>query len=156
MVRKFPIFILCCIILFACVDKNTHISFRSLKNTEWNKDSICQFEIKISDTINPHQIFIQTRNDNMYPYRNIWLFVDFQTPSGNVRRDTIGIGLADDFGKWNGQGLSMNKMEVCYEESFIFRQSGNYVFSIRHGMRDDILKGISEIGIKISRPLKNY
>jgi len=149
MMHKFSIFILSCLILFACVNKNAHIDFRSFKNAEWNKDSICQFEVNISDTINPYQIFIETRNDNSYPYRNIWLFVDIKTPLENIRKDTIGFDLADDFGKWLGQGFSIYELEVPYEKSFIFRQQGNYVFSIRHGMRDDVLKGINEVGIKL-------
>ena len=148
--RKFSIFILSCLILSACVNKNTHIDFYSFKNAKWDKDSICQFKVNISDTINPYQIFIETRNDNSYPYRNIWLFVDIKTPSENIRKDTIGFDLADDFGKWFGQGISVYKLEVLYEKSIIFPQSGNYVFSIRHGMRDDVLKGISEVGIKWS------
>jgi len=128
-----------------------HISFHSFKNAEWDKDDICQFEISISDTISPHQIFIETRNNNSYPYRNLWLFVDIQTPSGSVRRDTLCFDLANDFGKWYGQGLSLYKLEVRYEESFIFRKSGTYTFSFQHGMRDDVLKGISEIGIKVKK-----
>ena len=147
--RKFSIFILCCLILSACVDKNTHIDFRSFKNAEWDKDSVCQFKVNISDTINPYQIFIETRNNTSYPYSNIWLFVDIKTPSGDVRKDTIGFNLADDFGKWYGQGFSVYELEVPYEKSFIFRQSGDYVFSIKHGMRDEALKGISGIGIKL-------
>ena len=149
--RKFFVFILCSLILSACLDQNTHIDFRSFKNTEWDKDNICQFEFNISDTINPHQIFIETRNNNSYPYSNIWLFVDIKTPLGNLRKDTIGFDLADNFGKWYGQGISLYKLEVVYEKSFIFRQPGTYVFSIKHGMRDDVLKGISEIGIKLTK-----
>ncbi len=147
--RKFSIFILCCLVLSACVNKDTHIDFHSFKNAEWEKDSVYQFEVNISDTINPHQILIETRNNNLYPYQNIWLFVDLKTPSGNVRKDTIGFDLADNFGKWYGQGFSVYELEIPYEKSFIFRQPGDYVFSIRHGMRDDILKGINEIGIKL-------
>ena len=148
--RKSAIFILCYIILSACINKNTHIDFRSFKNAEWDKDSICQFEVSILDTINPYQIFIETRNNNSYPYRNIWLFVDIKTPSGNIRKDTLGFDLADDFGKWYGQGISVYKLEALYEKSFIFRQPGSYMFTIRHGMRDDILKGINEVGIKLT------
>ena len=147
--RKFSIFILCCIIFSACVKNDAHIDFYSFKNAEWNKDSVCQFKVNISDTINPHQIFIKTRNNNLYPYQNIWLFVDIKTPLGNIRKDTINFDLADEFGEWYGQGFSVYELEVPYEKTFIFRQPGNYIFSIRHAMRDDVLKGINEIGIKI-------
>ncbi|MDR0231616.1 MAG: gliding motility lipoprotein GldH [Dysgonamonadaceae bacterium] len=149
--RSFSIFILSCLMLSACVEKNTHIGFLSLKNAEWDKDSIFQFEVNITDTINPYQFFIETRNNNLYPYRNIWLFIDIQTPSGDIRKDTIGYDLADDFGKWLGKGISVYKFQVPYEKSFIFPQSGNYVFSIKHAMREDVLTGISEIGIKLTK-----
>ena len=144
-------FILCCILLPACVNKNTYTDFHSFKNGEWDKDSICHFEVNISDTINPHQIFIETRNSNLYPYQNIWLFIELKTPSGNIRNDTIGFDLADDFGKWLGKGINIYKLERPYEESFIFRQSGIYTFSIRQGMRDKVLKGITEIGVKVTK-----
>ena len=149
--NRLLLFILCCFFLSACLNKNTYTDFHSLKNGEWNKDSICHFEVSISDTINPHQIFINTRNNDLYPYQNIWLFVDIKTPLGNIRKDTIGFYLADDFGKWLGKGINVYKLEIPYEEYFIFRQSGTYSFSIRQGMRDDVLKGMNEIGIKLTK-----
>ena len=149
--NKFLLFILCSFLLSACINQNTYTDFCSLKNGEWNKDGICCFDINVSDTINPHQIFIETRNNSLYPYRNIWLFVDIQTPSGNIRKDTIGFDLADDYGNWLGKGINVYKLERPYEKSFIFRQPGIYTFSIRQGMRDDVLKGINEIGIKLAK-----
>ena len=149
--NKFLLFILCSFLLSACINQNTYTDFHSFKNGEWNKDSIYHFEVNISDTINPHQIFVETRNNNLYPYRNIWLFIKLETPSGSVRKDTIGFDLADDYGEWLGKGINIYKLERLYEESFVFRQPGIYTFSIRQGMRDDVLKGINEIGIKLTK-----
>ncbi|MCL2650467.1 MAG: gliding motility lipoprotein GldH [Candidatus Azobacteroides sp.] len=149
--NKFLLFIMCCFLLSACTNKNTYTCFRSFKNAEWDKDSIPHFEINISDTINPHQIFVETRNNNLYPYQNIWLFIEIKTPSGNIRKDTLSFDLADNFGKWYGKGINIHRLVVPYEKSIIFRQQGNYTFSIRHGMRDDVLKGISEVGIKLTK-----
>lgn len=149
--NKFLPFILCCILLAACVNKNIYTDFHSFKNGEWNQDSICYFEVNISDTISPYRISIETRNNNLYPYRNIWLFIEIITPSGSVRKDTIGFDLADNYGNWLGKGLSVYELEHIYENSFIFRQPGIYTFSVKQGMRDDVLRGVNEIGIKLTK-----
>ena len=147
--RKFFTLIMCCFIIGACTNNSIYTDFRSLKNTKWDKDSICVFEVLITDTLTPRNIYIDIRNNNNYPYKNLWLFSDIQTPSGQIRRDTLNCELANEFGKWHGQGISTYELQIRYESSFIFRQSGIYSFSIRHGMRDEQLNGISEIGIKI-------
>ena len=138
-------------ILSACVYKNenVHTDFRSLKNSEWNKDSICRFKVDIQDISHPYSIAILIRHDNNYPYRNLWLFSNITTPSGAVRQDTLNCELADDMGRWYGKGISVYKFEAPYEQSITFPQSGVYTFSIQHGMRDDILKNVSEVGIKL-------
>ncbi len=148
--HKFPIFILCCFIFSACINNNSDTKFYSFKNSEWYKDSVCRFEIMITDTLTPHKICLEIRNNNKYPYQNIWLFSDIETPAGKVRQDTLNCELADEFGKWYGQGISVYELEINYEQAFIFPQSGIYTFSIRQGMRDDVLKGITEIGIKVT------
>ena len=150
--RKLLIF---CTVVFsalsACTNKNVYTDFYSLKNAEWDKDSICRFEFEITDTLNPLNVFVEIRNNNNYQYSNLWLFIDIKTPSGAIRRDTMNCKLADDMGKWYGQGISIYEFEAPYEKSVIYTQSGIYTLSIRHGMRNNILEGITEIGFKLQK-----
>jgi len=148
--RKLLTFSVIILILSACTNENVYTDFYSFKNSEWNKDSICRFNVEIKDTLAPHYMSIIIRHNDNYPYRNLWLFVDISTPSGATRCDTLGCELADDMGKWFGKGISIYKLEAPYENYIIFPQRGVYTFSIRQGMREEILKNISEIGIKLT------
>lgn len=96
-------------------------------------------------------VSLEIRNNNDYPFRNIWLFVDFQAPGGDVRTDTVGVDLADVYGKWHGSGISLYSLSIPYEKAVRFPQKGAYTYSIRQGMRENPLKGISDIGLKISK-----
>ena len=125
------------------------MSFHSFKNAEWDKDSICQFKVEINDTLTPHYISVVIRHNDNYSYRNLWLFIDISSPFGTVRCDTLDCELADNLGNWLGQGISVYQFEKPYEKYIRFPRSGVYTFSICQGMRDDMLKNISEVGIKL-------
>lgn len=139
-----------CLLCFSsCTHQEAYYRFHSFDNSVWHKDSVACFEVSVADSLSAHDVFLEIRNNNAYPYKNIWLFVDFELPSGSVRKDTIECILADEFGKWYGNGLSLYNLTVPYEENLIFPQTGIYTYKIRQAMRNDILTGISDIGVKI-------
>ena len=67
------------------------------------------------------------------------------------RADTISADLADVYGKWYGKGMSLYNLSIPYETSVLFPDTGIYVYSIRQGMRENPLKGITDIGLKVSK-----
>lgn len=145
-------FLLIPIILCNCTDKDSYSNYHSFKKSEWNKSDVGHFEVPVSDTINPYDIYLELRNNREYEYRNLWMFVSIETPSGNIRQDTVNCLLADNIGNWYGKGFSLYHVEIPYEKSITFPRKGNYIFKIQQGMREDILKGISDIGIRITKP----
>jgi len=97
---------------------------------------------------------LQIRNNNLYPYQNLWLFVAEKQPDGTIVRDTVECMLADEYGKWVGTGISIFNSDIPIRVGYTFPQRGQYTFTIRQGMRDERLKGIEQIGIRIER-IKN-
>ncbi len=135
--------------LTACSHNEKYSSFYSFPQSVWYKDTIARFEVHISDTLSYHDVFIDIRNTNDYPYKNLWLFVSFETPSGQFRKDTLECLMADDFGKWYGKGISLYELSVPYEQKIRFPHSGVYTYSIQQGMRNDLLEGINDVGIRL-------
>jgi gliding motility-associated lipoprotein GldH len=134
----------------ACSRNSYYEHYQSISDTGWNKDSVARFQIDISNISEPFDILINVRHTNKYPYQNFWLFISETSPSGKTTQDTIECYLADNRGKWLGSGLSsIYTMPVLIQQSRRFSQAGKYSFAIRHGMRDDVLAGISDIGIEI-------
>ena len=137
--------------LVSCSHNEIFFEYHSFKKEGWDRKDAAAFHINTNNTTDLFDVSLEIRNNNDYPFRNIWLFVDSQTPGGKVRTDTIGVDLADVYGKWYGKGISLYSLTIPYETGIRFRQEGTYTYFIRHGMREDRLKGISDIGLKISK-----
>ena len=139
------------LLLTACAKDEIFSEFRSFPNAEWDKQQAIRFEAPVHDVSVPYHVNIELRHNNHYPFRNIWLFVEYQTPSGSMRMDTLDTYLADVYGKWYGRGISLYSCSFGYQENVQYPDTGTYVYTIRQGMRADVLKGISDIGLRITK-----
>jgi len=137
--------------IFSCAHNEVFFEYHSFTNSEWNRNEPAVFNVIIADNSQPYDVSIELRNDNSYPFSNIWLFIDYKMPNGSVRADTIGAELADVYGKWYGKGMSLYNLSITYEKMVLFPDTGTYTYSISQGMRENTLKGISDIGLKVSK-----
>ena len=125
-----------------------------IPNEEWNKNQVMTFEIPVTDTINGYRIVVNVRNSNEYPYSNLFLFLTTYSPKGNSVKDTLEMTLADDKGKWLGSGFGgVWSTEAPLRNNMVIRfpSSGVYKMEVVQAMRDDVLKGIKDIGIEVER-----
>lgn len=153
--RKTQLFVLLLILVtvaFSCDRSRFYDHTVNVPGDGWHKDSTAVFNVEISDTIGLYKFYINLRNNNDYLYSNFYLFLNSTLPNGELARDTIELTLADRSGKWLGKGfgrLKDNQVEVRYGLRFPLR--GNYLFEIEQAMRDTVLVGIENIGIRIER-----
>ena len=147
------IFLLISPVLFYACDKNQVFEKNiSVAENGWNKDSVITFNVPISDTIQNHDFFINVRNDIKYKYSNLWLFVEINQPGNNSVTDTFDITLADPSGKWLGEGFGgVKNQQVIFKRNVYFPVSGDYKINIQQGMRENVLKGITDVGIRIEK-----
>jgi gliding motility-associated lipoprotein GldH len=138
-------------LLSACSQPEIYSEFRAFPNAEWDKREAIRFEVPIHNLSVPYHVTIQLRHNDFYPFRNIWLFVEYQTPSGSTRTDTLSTDLADAYGKWYGSGISLYSCPLPYQLHVQYPDTGTYTYTIRQGMRSDVLKGISDIGLRVSQ-----
>jgi gliding motility-associated lipoprotein GldH len=118
----------------------------------WDKDREYHFTCLIDDTTALYTITFEVRNNNFYPYQNLWIFYTEKSPGGlYVKRDTVECMLADEFGKWQGKGISLFQSGFAIRTRYTFAEKGSYTFSFRQGMRSDTLKGIRDIGLRIEK-----
>lgn len=138
--------------LASCDRKKVYESYRELHPKGWNKDSLAVFNVQLTDTTNIHNLYINIRNKGTYPYSNLYLFLTVGSPDGTSLTDTIEVTLADPSGKWKGSGIgSLFDNQILYKSGVFFPHSGNYSFTLKQGMRDNLLEGIRDIGIRIER-----
>lgn len=141
--------------LIGCKKPSVYNEFIAMPVNGWNLDSLAVFRVDINQPQIPHDLYIQIRNESRYPNSNLWLFIDVVSPDGHLQRDTLECQLADVNGKWLGSGWgSLYTLQCPYRMNTKFSAAGTYVFRMAHGMRQDDLLGIKNIGLRVEKKWK--
>lgn len=134
-------------LLTACTSDIVYSRFMPIPSEKWHVDSVAQFDYSIADTTADYQLLVYVRHTERYPYQNMWLFL-----SNGTMSDTIEFYLADDRGQWLGnKHHGFIEMPVLIEDSYHYADTGVYHLSVQQAMRDTLLRGITDIGLEISR-----
>lgn len=147
--KKFIAACVTCFLCFSCENEAVYDQYQAIQNTSWEKNKEYYFTFLIEDISVPYDLTLEVRNNNMYPYQNLWVFCSEELPIGPLKRDTIECMLADEFGKWYGDGISLFQSSFPIRSAYYFPVKGQYTFSFRQGMRNDQLPGIQEIGLRV-------
>ncbi len=142
------------VLLFLTGCDNTGIFNQTVEINEatWPFEKEIHFESQIEDTVNLHDVVINLRTGKTYEYSNLWLFVDFRYPNGKTYTDTIECPLAYPDGRWVGStGPGYVNTAIIIKKDMVFPAAGDYKINVRHGMRDDTLSEIKNIGLRIQR-----
>ena len=123
-----------------------------IENALWPKTKQVEFAFDIEDTEQLYNLTINIRNKNAYPYSNIYLLVEMTSPDEKYFTDTLEFSLADKTGRWKGSGIGnvwLNQFPLVKGVKMLV--PGTYTVKIGHGMRDDSLVAISDVGIRLEK-----
>ena len=141
----------------SCNNSLQYSRYKATSSGIWAKDDIVSFELAEMDSVRSHNMFIMIRNDNTFPYSNLFLIAQMTTPDETVIRDTLEYEMAAPDGRWLGKGAgSIHENKLWYKENIVFSPPGVYTIEISHAMRQngkvegiDNLIGITDVGIEI-------
>ncbi len=144
------------IALSSCDEKRVFDEYKSV-GTEWHRDSIVNFRLPEMDTINKYNLFVNIRNNNDYPFNNLFLIVALDLPNGMTKIDTLEYMMAAPDGTLLGEGFTdIKNNKLFYKENAVFKPAGEYNVSIGHAVRKngkiagvESLQGITEVGFRI-------
>ncbi|MEN3323869.1 gliding motility lipoprotein GldH [Mariniflexile soesokkakense] len=156
------LFLLIISFVFTSCDPNRVFDVYQPIPNKWHKDSVVTFNIKVPDSTNAYNLFINLRNTNVYKYNNIFLIVEMVFPHGKTVKDTLEYKMADPSGKLLGIGLTdIKENKLWYKEQVVFKEKGEYVVNIQQAMRENgkvngvvELEGITDVGFRIEKPIK--
>ena len=149
-------FVLCiCMVCAVSCDKNeVYYSYHELKNGEWSKFDTLKFDID-SSLVAPnanYKITVELSINNNYSYRNIWLYAQDNISDSTFLNYSQQYTLADEYGKWYGSGFgAIYQISLNYKHAVRFNEKRDYCIKLLHGMRDEPLKNIEKVGIKIEK-----
>lgn len=144
------------LLVSSCDKKRVFDEYRPFDG-KWNKDSIVSFAFNQKDTVSRYNLFVNIRNNNNYPFSNIYLIVQMQQPGGLTKVDTLEYQMANPDGTLMGEGFSdVKESKLWYKENLIFPKAGKYNVTIQQAVRNtgkitgvQELDGITDIGFRI-------
>ena len=136
--------------LASCNSGIVYHEYITINEASWHRDSLLHYEVTIDDSLAVNNFFINIRNNNDYPYSNLYLFVTTQFPNGHTTTDTIECILAGKDGRWLGSGSGrIKENKIMLQQALRFPITGQYHFYLEQGMREEKLQGIEDIGFSI-------
>jgi gliding motility-associated lipoprotein GldH len=150
---------LCCssVLLFSSCDKARMFEQnQKINDYIWDVKDVKTFTVDVSDTISPHNFFINVRNADSYPFSNLYVFIKTTFPNGRFSHDTVECILANPEGHWLGKGLGdIWDNQIPFKKTKRFPLKGKYTFQLEQGMRVSRLPQIMDVGLRIEKTIKN-
>ena len=152
-VKQINLFLIVTLLLVSCGESGVIVNqSQSIEGAKWTSSDSIVYDFEITDTLNYYDFSILVRNTENYMWSNIYLFSDLRFPNGKVRRDTIEVLLADEYGYWVGHNSgTIVTTSAKFMKHRKFPLSGKYKISITHGMREPILEEVTDVGIKVKQ-----
>lgn len=124
----------------------------TIPNKIWDINEHATFTVDVQDITTPYNMYLNFDVDKKYPYSNLWVFIKSKSPSGMVTYDTLNCEFLDEEYKWRGQkkGSSYN-LNSSFVDSVMFPEQGKYIFEIQHGLRQEKVEFINEIGFLVDK-----
>jgi gliding motility-associated lipoprotein GldH len=142
--------------LSACQTVDLYEKNVSIPAHEWKSSFKPQFRFLIKDTA-AYELYIVIRHNEKYAYNNIWLNLSTQFPGDTtIRTVPYELPLANNEG-WIGKETAMDDL---YEhrilitpanQPIIFPRPGEYIFTIAQIMREDPLRHVLNVGLRIEK-----
>jgi gliding motility-associated lipoprotein GldH len=93
------------------------------------------------------------RHTDAYIYNNIWLALGSQAPGDTMRFQNINLELGNDAMGWEGTGMDdiFEIRKNITNGPIPFKKTGDYTFTIAQIMRENPLKHILNVGIRVEK-----
>ena len=144
------------VLFISCDKKRVFDEYKSVGNS-WHKDSIVSFQLPELDKSKSYNLFVNVRDNNDYPFNNLFLIVSLEQPDKKIVVDTLEYQMANPDGSLMGNGFTdVKENKLFYKDKADFKLKGNYKVKIQHAARQSgkitgvkTLNGISEVGFRI-------
>ncbi|MBQ7513145.1 MAG: gliding motility lipoprotein GldH [Prevotella sp.] len=140
-----------CGVMTACID---HIMYHHYEHTPlsgWERNDTLNFMVPRAKQQGQYLEEIGVRINGDYPFLGLRLIVS-QTvyPSGKTLADTLECELIDKNGTAKGDGITMYQYQFPLT-TLQLAEGDSLSVAIRHDMKREILPGIADIGVKLSK-----
>ena len=155
-IKNSILFLIVALLVISCDKNRVFDEYKSVGNS-WHKDSIVSFELPQLSQEKKFNLFVTLRDNNAYPFNNIFLIVSMEQPNKKVLVDTLEYQMTEADGSLLGDGFTdVKESKLFYKENVMFNLKGKYKVDIQQANRQTgkvpgvaKLEGISDVGFRI-------
>lgn len=155
-IKNSLLLLLLAILIVSCDKKRVFDEYKSVGNS-WHKDSTVTFDLPQFDASKKYNLYVNVRDNNDYPFNNLFLIVAMEQPNKKTVVDTLEYQMANPDGTLLGEGFSdVKESKLFYKDKEEFKLKGTYKIHIKQAVRQtgkvtgvENLKGITEIGFRV-------
>ncbi len=159
MILKKKYWIKTCLLFFvamhfvSCVKIDLYEKDVAIPRQQWYYNNTPSFTFDITDTTSMYNLYIVLRHTDAFEYNNIWLRLGTKTPGDTTEYQNLNLSLATDANGWDGTGTDdiFEVRKNITPGPVPFRRPGQYTFSIAQIMRENPLKHVLDIGLRIEK-----
>ncbi len=135
-----------------CIHINLFEKQVAIPSQGWKYDFKPNYSFEIRDTATRYYIYIVIRHKDLYQFNNIWLRVGSAAPGKQMEFHNVNVTLAGT-DSWDGTGMDdiYEVRKMISPGAVSFRSSGTYSFSIAQIMRENPLRYILDVGIRLEK-----
>ena len=125
----------------------------AIPQQQWESSFKPELNFAISDTASLYNIYIVLRHTEAYNFNNIWIKAAVQQPGDPaVKSQQYDLTLATNEKGWLGSAMDdIYENRVLIQPETKFRKAGDYHFTLEQVMREDPLKHILNVGIRVEK-----
>lgn len=150
--KQLYFFLLIAMLIGGCIKIDLYEKQVAIPSQKWSYDFTPEFSFEIKDTTSQFLIYITIRHTELYQFNNIWLKVGSKAPGDSIRVQDINLKLASS-SQWDGTGMGdiYEVRKLISPGPVSFRKAGNYTFTISQIMRENPLKYIMNVGLRLEK-----
>jgi gliding motility-associated lipoprotein GldH len=129
----------------------------AIPRQEWSSSYKPEIDINIKDTTALYNIYIAIRHSDAYNFNNIWIRASVEQPGDAVKKSRqYDLPLASNEKGWFGTAMDdIYETRILIQPQTRFTKAGNYHFTLEQVMREDPLKHVLNVGIRIEKTIGN-
>jgi gliding motility-associated lipoprotein GldH len=145
------------LLLVSCDKNRVFDEYKDVGNA-WHQDSLVHFDLPALEATKKYNMYLTLRDNNDYPFNNIFLIVSLDQPNKVTLVDTLEYAMANPDGSLLGDGFTdVKESKLTYKTQFK-AQKGVYQVRIQQAVRQTgkipgvtELPGITDVGFRIEK-----
>lgn len=134
-------------------DKVVYQEVQEIRNGAWGYDEPYEFRFDVSDTSETYRLLLFVEFNTDYSWQNLYTSISTSFPNDSVQTDVVSLELASKAGAWHGDcNREVCELNIPLQETVRFPEPGSYALAFEQHMREEYVRGIRSIGLKLVVP----